>query len=493
MQMITELNHNFSMIGLTETKINSTNDNFANYTIPGYNFFSQPSLSNAGGVGIFISKTISCSLRSDISDSQIDFESLWIEIECDLHHNIVCGVIYRHPNSNFENFITCMNDIIEKLNNENKYCIIMGDFNIDLLNSSHPATDEFQNTLETHFFSPHILQPTRITDHSATLIDNIFFNSITHHTISGNIIYDLTDHLPNFLIINRFSALPKKFKITRRDFSNFNETDFLRDIQSIDWTIELSNSQNPSEMSDNFYSILSRTVEKHAPVKQLSIKEIKQLSKPWITAGIRTSINVKNKLYKKYIKKRSSYYYDKFKFYRNKLNHLIKISKKKYYDTYFTSNRSNLKKKWKGIKEIIGFKHGNSNLPSKIITSENVELTNCESIANSFNKFFTNIGKSTANSIPSNSTSPIDFMPPKVADNFEFTPITSKEIEKVIDNLNGKKATGPYSIPISLLKLTKHLISKPLEVIFNTSLTSGIVPDNLKLASISPVFKKGSQ
>ena len=39
------------------------------------------------------------------------------------------------------------------------------------------------------FFQPHILQPTRITDHSSTLINNIFFNSIEHFTISGNIPY----------------------------------------------------------------------------------------------------------------------------------------------------------------------------------------------------------------------------------------------------------------------------------------------------------------
>ena len=50
------------------------------------------------------------------------------------------------------------------------------------------------------FFHPHILQPTRITDHFATLIDNIFFNSIEHIAISGNVVYDLSDHL--FFIVN---------------------------------------------------------------------------------------------------------------------------------------------------------------------------------------------------------------------------------------------------------------------------------------------------
>ena len=53
----------------------------------------------------------------------------------------------------------------------------MGDFNIDLLNSEDcRITEECINTLISYDSLPHILQPTRITDHTATLI-NIFFNS----------------------------------------------------------------------------------------------------------------------------------------------------------------------------------------------------------------------------------------------------------------------------------------------------------------------------
>ena len=68
------------------------------------------------------------------------------------------------------------------------------------------------NCFRNLFYNPHILQPTRITSHSATLIDNIFFNSIRHHTISANVVYDLSNHLPNFLFINNFSTLPKNFE-----------------------------------------------------------------------------------------------------------------------------------------------------------------------------------------------------------------------------------------------------------------------------------------
>ena len=91
--------------------------------------------------------------------------------------------------------------IVDKIHREKKYCVLLGDFNLDLLKfESHLSTENFLNTLGSYYFQPQILQPTRITDHLASLIDNIFFNSLEHFSISGNLCYDLSDHLPNFLI-----------------------------------------------------------------------------------------------------------------------------------------------------------------------------------------------------------------------------------------------------------------------------------------------------
>ena len=51
--------------------------------------------------------------------------------------------------------------------------------------------------------------------------------------------------------------------------------------------------------------------------------------------ALRKSIQIKNNYYRKYLKTKSTYYHAKFKLYRNKLNHLLKISKKQYYNKYF--------------------------------------------------------------------------------------------------------------------------------------------------------------
>ena len=78
----------------------------------------------------------------------------------------------------------------------------MGDFNINLLNyDSHSETNDFINIMVSNHLLPHILHPTRVTDHSATIIDNIFSNNLELATLSGNILNNISDHFPQFLIL----------------------------------------------------------------------------------------------------------------------------------------------------------------------------------------------------------------------------------------------------------------------------------------------------
>ena len=59
--------------------------------------------------------------------------------------------------------------------------------------------------------------------------------------------------------------------------------------------------------------------------------------------------------------------------------------------------------------------------------------------------------------------------------------------------MDSSKSVGPNSIPVTILKLLKDYISDPLSKIINDSFQSGIFPDRLKLAKVTPVFKKGSK
>ena len=82
---------------------------------------------------------------------------------------------------------------------------------------------------------------------------------------------------------------------------------------------------------------------------------------------------------------------------------------------------------------------------------------------------------------------------PTIHDSFFLSPETAGKIEKEIANLNSSKAIGPFSKPVVILKLITNVVSRPLETIFNASLSTGIVRTSLELAKVIPVFKKGLQ
>ena len=129
-------------------------------------------------------------------------------------------------------------------------------------------------TAKSQFFARNLL----ITDHSATLIDNIFFNSLEHFAISGN-----------FLIIDKFSTLSSKIKIYKRASSKLNEQALGNEVQSVDWEEDLAEVSNPTSLFDSFYNIFISYRRQRVPVKELSRKEKKVQPKPWLTRGIRTS------------------------------------------------------------------------------------------------------------------------------------------------------------------------------------------------------------
>ena len=72
------------------------------------------------------------------------------------------------------------------------------------------GVNQFLENILSNNFIPHITLPTRITEKSATLIDNIFTNNYEHNCVSGNVTTYISDCLPQFLIIEDLKHTPNK-------------------------------------------------------------------------------------------------------------------------------------------------------------------------------------------------------------------------------------------------------------------------------------------
>ena len=218
---LTDLLHtidlDFSVIGISETWIRAKTDYSDYIQLDGYTFTHNcRSERNGGGVGIYVNNSSSFKQRKDLDvfNSEI-MESIFIEIIRPKQSNIIIGTIYRPPDSDIQLFIDNLANLLAKISNEQKICYLMGDFNLDLIKyQQHSYTNDFVDTMYSHFFLPLITRPTRITSYSATAIDNIFTNNLTAYEQSTNgiLFADISDHLPIF------SLQPEKLKL--KDLTN---------------------------------------------------------------------------------------------------------------------------------------------------------------------------------------------------------------------------------------------------------------------------------
>ena len=148
-------------------------------------------------------------------------------------------VIYRHPSMDLTEFIcNNLNKLWENISKEQKSIFQHGDFNVNLLNyNEHNQTNEFLDSLASNSFIPLILQPTRITSHSSTLIDNKSSNVFDSDIIYGNLTATISDHLPQFVIIPIMfgNILSNKSNIYEKNWSKFDWENFILDCFFVDW------------------------------------------------------------------------------------------------------------------------------------------------------------------------------------------------------------------------------------------------------------------
>ena len=379
--------------------------------------------------------------------------------------------------------------------------MIGGDFNINLLHlDTREKFQEYFDLFATNNLLPEITLPTRFSKNNATLIDQIFckFSKHENRNTSGILLKKISDHLPCFTTLNfnnKPIIQPKYIKI--REKGQQAMEDFRSEITM---NIEKESFNSDMMIDPNInYTILENIIksahEKHFPLKEVRFNKYKHKIAPWITYGILNSMKFRDKLYVKWKKSDPStlnyqLQENSFKSYCSILQKTVRLAKSQYYFNKFQHYKTDMKKTWKQINEIMQKKKKTPDLPkyfldnNKVIT-ENIDIANC------FNNFFSNIGPALANAISSPPNKSFrDYLTPSITSSFNFNMVTEEDTFKVINNLKSKTSTGHDGLSSILLKFIAPQILEVLTMILNQSLSTGIFPDSLKIAKITPIFKK---
>ena len=402
---------------------------------------------------------------------------------------LLVSFVYRVPNSLLEWYNSYESELYMAMK-ENSYMILMGDFNVDLL-AETTDNKKWTNMFRSHGLTQLIKEPTRVTDKTATLLDHVLVSDAEFVQESACISsITMSDHYP--------VGLTWRMKIRRKctghnviSYRKFSKSDY--EIMSDNIYSSLDHETfsilDVNEQVNLFTTSVKTELNKCAPATNKRVKRTKQ--PVWFNQEIKSSINIRNMF-------KNKGDFSSYKLHRNRTKHLIRKTKKKYYQDMLHSASGNSKKLWKCVRDITGKNSEKANTVIKLVESDMI-YTNKQDIANNLNSYFCNAAIRVLSAIDNISIyQPTEefilFLSSKniKANSFGIPLITREQVILYLDALDPKKSTGSDNIAARDLKGVSPGIVNVLCNIINTSIVTGKFPCSWKEAKVIPIHKGGS-
>ena len=382
------------LIALSETKITEKRNTNYHPHIENYTFFGIKSKSCFGSVGIFARNEFTCKKRNDLNCSEEGlYETLWLDISSsDINSpKTTIGVVYRHTGeATIPHFTTRMENIINKLIREKANYYIFGDYNINLIKTDDVYNiSEFVNTMHSlnsiNFINSPTWFPRGNQPGNPSILDHFWTNQPARIKKVDLIIDPISDHRPTLCVFKmnkKITPLPSK-NIYVRDMKNFDHDAF---------NVSLSNFEPSSSNIDQCFSQLqahiSNCIEKHAPLRKRTRKEMRFVNKPWISESIQISINNKNNLYAFLQKHDNPILKRKYNKKKKLLKKVIFAARCRFFERRFAQYQNNSKKIWGIINDITCRKNRDRKTILSLKLENGSTTDDPKTIANILNEFF---------------------------------------------------------------------------------------------------------
>ena len=267
-------------------------------------------------------------------------------------------------------------------------------------------------------------------------------------------------------------------------------------------------------MFSTFTETFRRVLDKHAPLKK---KRVRGNQSPFMTKELSKAVMNKSKTRNKYIKWPSRENFLAMKRAKNCCNNLTRTTKNNFFQRVTKSGFANNKKFWNAVKPFLTNKDFLTNNNISIKVNDDL-VTDKTKLADLFNLRYINIVEKTSGAPPviqgnpnnpnednntakniikqyENHSSIINIKNHIDSQVIRFDIPTAKieDINKIIKNVNPKKATGPDKIPPKIVKLSANIIDSHLMNIINIDLSNNSFSNEAKVATVRPIYKKKSR
>jgi len=220
---------------------------------------------NKGGVAIFVNNNI----QSNIIDleqfsKEQDLEVCALRISL-LQKSLIIICIYRSPTGNFKYFINQLEAIINKIYKAETYIIVCEDFNINHLETNN-RHNQLQSLLASFNLFGTVTFPTRITNNTSTLIDNIYINISSCNYKVSPLSNGLSDHDAQIMeILNLYYVNPKKHHKLTRKMDNNTMLNFTTSLSYENWD-EVFLEEEVNLIFNNFMNTYLRIFNASFPI-----------------------------------------------------------------------------------------------------------------------------------------------------------------------------------------------------------------------------------
>jgi hypothetical protein len=268
------------------------------------------------------------------------------------------------------------------------------------------------------------------------------------------------------------------------DFKNADFDKFRHELADINFEaiIDVNEASTAAkEFSDKFLEVAKNSI----PNKLVTVRPS---DKPWFKGELRKLLRRKNRAHRKAKLHNTPELWATFRSIRNLYLREINKCKSDYLKNKYTEltmhQNINTKRWWNMLKETLGQTNDSAFPPMEV---DNQIIVDDRLKAEAFNKFF---AKSSDVDDSGHNLPDQEFINVEPLINIE---IEESEVMDQLNNINTKKAYGPDGLPPRLIKEAKRVISKPLTMLFNKSLSTASFPELWKRANVLPIFKKGAK
>ena len=473
---------------VSESKLNTSHPN-AQFEIENYRTYRRDNIHDNGG-GLI------CFVRSDLPTYEEKFdshpcESLTIIVQFQ-KSKWAFSAAYRKPSLPERHLSTSLDIVIEKCMDITNNIAIVGDLNCNMLREGSNAVkslcDDFNltNVIET---------PTCFKTTPPTLLDVFLVSNkknVKHSTVTPCPLSDFHHFVT--AVFDIMVPRREKRQVIYRSFKFFDKDLFNRDLQRTPF--QAAECLDPDDQCYFIGQLYKQVLDEHAPMKTKTVrpKQCVYMNSTW-----KKAIFKKHQLYNRYWKIKTPQNWHAYRKQRNLCQKLKRTSLRNYIHEKCVNSKSDPRNFWKTVSPY---------LSDKCKASEGIQLIENETlisdpkqVAELFNDKFSTIANDIGtDSVYSDSLTNhpsfkiiTEHVTKLNIDQFCFKQTSVCEIEKILDHMNAKKATGYDGIPSGALKYSSAVMAPVLCNAINNMYDQCIFPQSLKRAEVTPIFKAKSR